>query len=299
MTGRIQSIVVTIAALSACGKEKNSDFVKTTASPPTRVATLRHIGEPSVMLGATHPDLSSNTAAIPAIVVYRRNPKVSSEQLDSLRRAISLRRWPRLDSVAAAVTVETIADLQSAELFRLTVRPAGPLVDGWYAVSVADLTAPFAWSEPLLLRMQTEGSSLIRFRLSSDPVVRRVVLLDKTEPFSDPKDEKHLTAIDIEFSERLSWRGLSEKSALVRAVRTEGGGMDNCSTARNRTLETGFDVLRVVCRGRVQYAVDVSVDGTVLTSPSGRGPSGMSRMTLDRRTMKSCGASCLHWVGDS
>lgn len=156
-------------------------------------------GDLSTSTGTTVPRLGLSTS----IDIDRKTI------VDSLRGALSLRRWPDLTVVATDIAIDGVggADIATRGRTFFQLSPKAPLEDRWYAVVLESLPSQVDLPAPVESKRLQTGMVVSRFRPGSEAVLRRirycepdsknVVLLEFSEPVTIGKGAVSLSAAGL------------------------------------------------------------------------------------------------------
>ncbi|MBI4703616.1 MAG: hypothetical protein HY744_21100 [Deltaproteobacteria bacterium] len=181
---------------------------------------------------------------------------VGGAMLAQLASLVSLRTWPELEPVPAAVRQRAAGQGDDPRAY-VELEPAPALADRWYVLRVGQPPAGAIWPRYAWRHELGGGASGARFRPGSDPKVRQVQLCD--EPGS--------TALVIDFTERLA---KSLPAGTFATVRQAGTPASCESRLMSRPEDPSFGQLYLRCQKLADHeAVELLIHPQA-TSMSGR-----------------------------
>jgi hypothetical protein len=128
--------------------------------------------------------------------------------LVDLQARLSLRTWPELEVVPAAVNVTDTTGQEGTDKYaHLVVQPDVVLADRWYGLLIAGLPTGFAWPTYNSAHAIDDMTWVSRFRTGPEPLVLSILSCEKGTA----------TSLSIEFSEPIMASSISPSVGFTRA----------------------------------------------------------------------------------
>jgi hypothetical protein len=239
-------------------------------------------------LSASFQDYSTKTTKY-VLLLQRLGTVPTETEIAQLVASLTIRTWPESVPVATSVSVEDIKDPSDSVFKRVVVEPVTELQPRWYSLHTTTLPEPFRWSEEVLVKAESDGSYLLRFRPDSAPTVRRMVVYDKLEPLSEPVDMKFETAVDVEFSEAIP---LPAPDSARTVLSVSARDLRSCDVYAAGSAADPTTIIRARCKGRLRGNLMLAIDATQLPLASSKSALLQRSLEVRYNSLAVCGSDC-------